>query len=109
MSKSLPLVLAGLLAAVGPSFAKSPTDKAPDPAKAAGSQTENSSDKKNTPPIDAKNMDLSVKLQEDFYLYANGNWIKNNPVPPEYSRWAAFIQLAERNNEALHKVAEKTA
>src|SRR6185436_12655614 len=38
-----------------------------------------------------------------------GTWIKNNPVPPEFSRWAAFTELAEKNNDALHEIAEKAA
>src|SRR6266513_1646450 len=64
---------------------------------------------RNPPPLDPKNMDTSVKPQEDFYLYSNGGWLKRNPVPPEYSRWGAFSELEEKNNEALHKIAEKTA
>src|SRR5437899_11587808 len=63
----------------------------------------------NPPPLDPKNMGTSVKPQEDFYLYANGGWLKRNPVPPEYSRWGSFSELEEKNNEALHKIAEKTA
>src|SRR5213596_3126733 len=63
----------------------------------------------NPPPLDPKNIDTSVKPQEDFYLYANGGWLKRNPVPPEYSRWGSFSELEEKNNEALHKIAEKTA
>ena len=63
----------------------------------------------NPPPLDAKNMDTSVKPQDDFYLYANGGWLKRNPVPPEYARWGSFSELEEKNNEALHKIAEKTA
>src|ERR1044072_1548676 len=64
---------------------------------------------KNPPPLDPKNMDTSVKPGDDFYLFANGNWIKNNPVPPEFSRWAAFNELAENNNDALHEICEKAA
>src|SRR5258708_524753 len=63
----------------------------------------------NPPPLDAKNMDTSVKPQDDFYLYVNGGWLKRNPVPPEYARWGSFTELEEKNNEALHKIAEKTA
>src|SRR6476469_9867058 len=64
---------------------------------------------KNAPPLDPKNMDTAVKPAEDFYLYANGGWIKRNPIPPEFARWGSFVQLAEQNNEALHTVAEKAA
>ena len=54
-------------------------------------------------------MDTSVKPQDDFYLYANGGWLKRNPVPPEYARWGSFEELTETNNDALHKIAEKAA
>src|SRR5205814_4027600 len=63
----------------------------------------------NPPPLDPKNIDTSVKPQDDFYLYANGGWLKANPVPPEYSRWRSLEALAEKNNDALHKITEKAA
>src|SRR5450432_4821949 len=64
---------------------------------------------KNPPPLDVKNMDTSVKPQDDFYSYANGGWLKNNPIPPEYSRWGSFNELIEKNNDALHSIEEKAA
>src|SRR5438046_486232 len=61
----------------------------------------------NSPPIDPKNMDTSVKPGDDFFRYANGAWIKRTEIPPEYSRWGAFNELIERNNDALHAISEK--
>src|SRR5436309_12483728 len=54
-------------------------------------------------------MDPSVKPADDFFLYANGGWIKRTEIPPEYSRWGSFNQLIEHNNDALHAIAEKAA
>src|SRR5262245_14054269 len=64
---------------------------------------------KNPTPLDASNRDSSVKPGDDFFLFANGSWIKKTEIPPEYSRWGAFNQLIERNNEALHSIAEKAS
>src|SRR6478672_2051819 len=61
----------------------------------------------NATPIDPKNMDTSVKPGDDFFLYATGAWIKRTEIPPEYSRWGALNELIERNNDALHAIAEK--
>ncbi len=92
------------------------TDKAPPPAtittNASSASTEKAADKaieKNPPAFDLKNMDTSVKPSEDFYTYANGTWLKDNPIPPEESRWGSFSILLEKNNDALRKAAEKAA
>jgi predicted metalloendopeptidase len=61
------------------------------------------------PPIDPKNRDTSVKPADDFFMYANGAWIKRTEIPPEESRWGNFNELIERNNDALHAIAEKAA
>ncbi len=64
---------------------------------------------KHPKPLDPTNMDPSVKPGTDFFTYADGGWVKRTVIPPEYSRWGSFNQLIERNNDALHAVAEKAA
>ncbi|QYM79844.1 M13 family metallopeptidase [Horticoccus luteus] len=59
--------------------------------------------------IDPKNFDPAVKPQDDFYQFANGGWLKNNPVPPAYSRWGAFYEVNETNLAALHTVLEQAS
>jgi putative endopeptidase len=54
-------------------------------------------------------MDLSVKPGDDFYNYASGKWIKNNPVPPKETRWGSFNQLREFNIQAVKKILENAA
>lgn len=59
--------------------------------------------------IDPANMDLSVKPGDDFYTYANGNWIKNNPVPAKETRWGSFNQLRDFNINAVKSIVEDAA
>lgn len=54
--------------------------------------------------IDPANMDLSVKPGDDFYTYASGTWVKNNPVPPKETRWGSFMQLRDFNINAVQKI-----
>jgi len=60
-------------------------------------------------PIDPANMDAAVRPGDDFFTYANGGWIKRNPVPPDESRWGSFSEVAERNYEILHAILEDAA
>jgi putative endopeptidase len=60
-------------------------------------------DKKPKKPkfIDRANMDFSVKPGDNFYLYANGNWIKKNPVPSSKTRWGSFDELREMSSKRM--------
>lgn len=59
--------------------------------------------------IDLANMDQKVSPGEDFYHFANGNWIKNNPLPAEYVQYGAFTEVYERNREQLKELVLKAA
>ena len=67
-------------------------------------------DKPNPTPttyIDKSNMDLSVKPGDNFYLYANGNWIKNNPIPASKTRWGSFDVLREESLQRLRSLLDE--
>lgn len=59
--------------------------------------------------IDPTNMDLSVKPGDDFYTYASGTWIKNNPVPAKETRWGSFNVLRDFNINAVKGLVEDAA
>jgi hypothetical protein len=59
--------------------------------------------------IDPADMDPAVGACDRFYEYADGGWLKKNPVPPEYSSWGSFNEVDERNREFLRQILEKAA
>ncbi|MES2875757.1 MAG: M13 family metallopeptidase [Bacteroidota bacterium] len=65
--------------------------------------------KKKVDFIDKSNMDLTVKPGEDFYTYASGTWIKNNPVPLKETRWGSFNQLRDFNINAVKTILAESA
>jgi putative endopeptidase len=61
------------------------------------------------PTLDLASIESSVSPGDDFYRYANGGWLARNPIPPEFSIWGGFVELAERNRAILHEILEKAA
>jgi putative endopeptidase len=60
-----------------------------------------------TSGIDLKNMDRSVRPQDDFYAYTNGAWQKSNVLPADKSRWGAFDELRELSVINLRAIIEE--
>ena len=59
--------------------------------------------------IDVANIDTSVRPQDDFYAYANGLWLKNNPIPSTETRWGAFSILQDQTNKKLKVLLDESA
>jgi putative endopeptidase len=61
------------------------------------------------PDILAANLDSTVKPGDDFFDYANGGWIKRNPIPGEQSSWGIGNLVIEENLKRLREISEKAA
>ena len=59
--------------------------------------------------VDFKTMDESVSPKEDFYTFANGTWVKENPVPDSETRWGTFNELDQTNKKKLKAILENAA
>lgn len=55
-----------------------------------------------TTGINPDNLDTTACPRQDFYQFACGGWMKNNPIPDEYSRFGTFDQLGLRNLEQVN-------
>ncbi|MES2278061.1 MAG: M13 family metallopeptidase [Bacteroidota bacterium] len=53
-----------------------------------------------------KNMDTTVKPGDDFFQYANGGWLKKNPIPAAYSAWGIGNVVREDIRDRLKKINE---
>ena len=61
------------------------------------------------PAIDLSNMDLSINPAEDFFRYTNNNWLKNNPIPEEYTTYGAFTEIDQRNEILIQDIIKEAS
>jgi len=59
--------------------------------------------------FDLSAIDKTADPCTNFYQYACGNWLKQNPTPSDQVRWGRFNELAERNNYLLYEELKTAA
>jgi putative endopeptidase len=69
-------------------------------------EVKNSESKKD---ILAADLDTTVSPREDFFEYANGGWIKANPIPADQSGWGIGNLVLEENRKRFREINEKAA
>jgi len=83
-----------------------------DPSSLAGAFDANSAPTgapKKPVSFDLSGIDKTADPCTNFYQYACGNWMKQNPVPADQVRWGRFNELADRNNYLLYEELKAAA
>ncbi len=62
-----------------------------------------------TPGLDVKAMDRSADPCVDFYQFACGGWMKNNPIPADQARWSVYGKLTQDNQRYLWGILDGLA
>ncbi len=57
-----------------------------------------------TSGLDVANLNKEVRPADDFFEFACGGWMKNNPLPAAYSRYGSFDKLQEDNDKRINEI-----
>jgi putative endopeptidase len=56
--------------------------------------------------IDPGSIDPQVDPGDDFFAYVNGKWVRENPIPAEFSRFGAFDILGEKSTSDVKRLVD---
>jgi predicted metalloendopeptidase len=69
---------------------------------------QNHSNKKQQPiGLNLEFMDKSIRPQDDFYNFVNGEWMKNTKIPADRSRWGSFDELRKNTDKNTLKILKE--
>lgn len=58
--------------------------------------------------INLSYMDTTVRPQDDFYHYVNGNWMKTVEIPSDKARWGSFDELREHTDTSVLQILKES-
>src|SRR5262245_3048361 len=58
------------------------------------------------PSLDTTAMDRTADPCVDFYQFACGGWMKNNPIPADQSSWTTYGRMQDDNRALLRALLE---
>ncbi|PIL46953.1 peptidase M13 [Massilia eurypsychrophila] len=56
--------------------------------------------------IDTQYIDKTVRAQDDFFTYLNGEWLKTTEIPADKSSWGTFAKMRDDLNPQLRGLIE---
>ena len=59
--------------------------------------------------FDTAGMDTSIAPGDNFYLFANGTWARNTPIPADKSSYGSFNVLDDLSRERTRRLIEDSA
>lgn len=59
--------------------------------------------------VELEHMDRSVRPQDDFFRYVNGNWLASTDIPPDRSRWGVFDELRDQAEQHVLAIVQEAA
>lgn len=62
-----------------------------------------------TPPFDPGEFTASVRPQDDFWTYINGQWLAETEIPADRSAYGTFHQISDRTEEQVHDILKARA
>jgi len=70
---------------------------------------QNSAPKTDVHGIQVENLDRAVAPGDDFYMYANGSWIKRTEIPPDRPAVGVFNELTVLTNKRTAGIIEEVS
>ena len=61
------------------------------------------------PAIEMSNVDTSINPADDFFRFCNNNWLKNNPIPEEYTSYGAFTEIDQHNEILIQDIIDEVS